>query len=127
MFSRFASRLLVAGSAAIVLPLLALPDVAVAQPGNGPLIQTTCNCDQLYAAVRTEAPKAAAELDNRPAAQQKLQDFVVMSVEQRQQELARLLSENPHWQNKIDEQWDTPEGQEKAQTMARIANTCHNY
>ena len=127
MFSRFASRLLVAGSAAIVLPLLALPDVAVAQPGNGPLIQTTCNYDQLYAAVRTEAPKAAAELDNRPAAQQKLQDFVVMSVEQRQQELARLLSENPHWQNKIDEQWDTPEGQEKVQTMARIANTCHNY
>ena len=127
MFSRFASRLLLAGGVAIALPVLALPGVANAQPGNGPLIQTTCNYDQLYAAVRTEAPKAAAELDNRPAAQQKLQDFVVMSVEQRQQELARLLAENPLWQAKIDEKWDTPEGQEKVQTMARIADPCHNY
>lgn len=114
-------------AAALAAPLLVASGVASAQPGNGPLIHTTCTYDQLYAAIRTEAPRAATELDNRPAAQQKLRDFVAMPIERRQQELSRVLAENPQWQAKIDEKWNTPDGQEKVQRMARVAETCHDY
>ncbi len=97
MVSRFVTRTLAvtAVAAAVAAPLLASAGVASAQPGNGPLIHTTCSYDQLYAAIRTEAPRAATALDERPAAQQKLRDFAAMPVEQRQQELSRLLAENP--------------------------------
>lgn len=124
MASRFVIKLL--ACTALAIPVSTLP-TAAAQPGNGPLIHTTCSYDQLYAAIRAEAPRAAAELDNRPAAQQKLQSLVAMSVEQRKQEWTRLLAENPEWQARIDEKRGTPEGQEKMQTMARIAETCPNY
>lgn len=124
MASRFVTKLL--ACTVLAIPLSTLP-TAAAQPGNGPLIHTTCSYDQLYAAIRAEAPQAAAELDNRPAAQQKLQRLAAMSVEERKQEWARMLAENPQRQARIDEKWGTPEGQEKVQKMARIAETCHNY
>lgn len=126
MVSRFLTKTAVV-AAALAAPLLVSAGVASAQPGSGPLIQTTCSYDQLYAAIRTEAPRAATALDDRPAAQQKLRDFVAMPVDQRQAELSRLLAENPQWQAKIDEKWNTPEGQEKVQRMARVAETCHDY
>ncbi|MCV7154532.1 hemophore-related protein [Mycolicibacterium pyrenivorans] len=124
MASRFVTKLL--ACTVLAIPLSTLP-TAAAQPGNGPLIHTTCSYDQLYAAIRVEGPQAAAELDSRPAAQQKLQRLAAMSVEERKQEWARMLAENPQRQARIDEKWGTPEGQEKAQRMARIAETCHNY
>jgi len=125
MASRFVTKLV--ACTVFAVPMVTLPAVAAAQPGNGPLIHTSCSYDQLYAAIRAEAPRAAAELDNRPAAQQKLQRLAAMSVEERKQEWARLLAENPEWQARIDEKWGTPEGQEKVQTMARIAETCPSY
>lgn len=113
--------------AVAVTALLVQGGVASAQPGNGPLIHTTCSYEQLYAAIRTEAPRAASELDNRPVAQQTLRDLVAMPVEQRQQRLDQLLADHPQWQAKIDERWNTPQGQEKVQRMARVAETCHGY
>jgi hemophore-related protein len=125
--SRLMTRIVWLAGAAAALPLLAQNGVAAAQPGNGPLIHTTCSYEQVYAAIRTEAPRAATELDNRPVAQQTLKDFVAMPVEQRQQRLDQLLADHPQWQAKIDEKWNTPEGQEKVQRMARVAETCHGY
>lgn len=127
MGSRFLPKMFLVAGAVLAVPVLALAAPASAQPGSGPLIRTTCTYDQLYAAIRAEAPNAAARLDERPAAQQKLRDVVAMSVEQRQQELSRVLAENPHWQTAIDERWNTPEGQEKVAKLARIADTCPNY
>ncbi|MDY6998992.1 MAG: hemophore-related protein [Actinomycetota bacterium] len=126
MSSRFVSSLFVVASAVCAVPVLA-PAVASAQPGTGPLIHTTCSYEQLYAAIRAEAPNAAAELDQRPAAQQKLRDVAAMSVDERQQKLSQALADNPHWQAAIDEKWDTPQGQEKRATLARIAEVCHGY
>ncbi len=127
MAFRMARQTLYVSGVLIVGSFLAPLAVAGAQPGNGPLIHTSCSYDQLVAATRVEAPRAAAELDQRPAAQERLRSFVSMTVEQRQQELARLLAEKPEWQAKIDEKWNTPEGQEKVQRMARIADTCQSY
>ena len=101
--------------------------IASAEPGDGPLIQTTCSYAQIVAALRVEAPDAAARLDKRPDAQAKLQGFIALPVDQRKQRLQERLDANPQWRAKIDEKRGTPEGQEKIQMLGRIADTCHGY
>lgn len=122
---RAAALLAVGGAllAAAVIPA----GVASALPGDGPLINTTCSYEQLYAAIRVEAPQAAARLDGKPQARAKLQELVSLPVEQRKQRLSQFLAENPGVQQKIDERWNTPEGQQKVQKMARVAETCSGY
>ncbi len=80
-----------------------------------------------YAALRVEAPELAAALDERPEAQSKLQNFIALPVDQRKQRLQQRLDENPQWRSKIEEKRNTPEGQQRIQMLARIADTCHNY
>lgn len=126
MISRFVPRLFVVAGA-VIMPLVTMSAVAGAQPGTGPLIQTSCSYEQLYSALRVEAPQMAAELDQRPEAQQKLRGLAGMSVEQRQQRLNTVLDRNPGWREKLNEKWNTPEGQEKVALAARVADTCHNY
>jgi hemophore-related protein len=101
--------------------------IASAAPGDGPLIQTTCSYGQIYGALKVEAPELAAALDQNPQAQTKLQNFIALPVDQRQQRLHQFLDRNPDVQAKIDEKQNTPEGQQKVQMLARIAATCHNY
>lgn len=124
---RLLPKLFVLAGALIAVPVLAPSASASGQPGDGPLIHTTCTYDQLFTAIRAEAPTAAAELEQRPAAQQKLRDVVAMSVEQRQQELSRFLGQNPGIRAKLDEKWNAPEGQDKRAVAVRVADTCHNY
>lgn len=127
MASKFISQVAVVAGALTAVLLLAPTAAATGQPGDGPLIHTTCSYEQLYAALRVEAPDLAAELDQRPAAQDKLRGLAVMSVEQREQQLNSVLDRNPGWREKLNEKWNTPEGQDKAAVAGRIAGSCHNY
>ncbi len=100
---------------------------ASAEPGDGPLVQTSCTYAQLQAALQVEAPDLSARLAQNPDAQTKLQAFFALPVDQRKQRIQQKLAENPQWQAKIDEKRNTPEGQQKLQVLQRIADTCHNY
>jgi hemophore-related protein len=110
-----------------VIAALSFSPVASAEPGDGPLIETTCSYAQLEAALQVEAPEASARLAERPDAQAKLQEVVALPVDQRRVRLQQLLDRNPDVRAKIEEKRSTPEGQEKIQMLARIADTCHNY
>lgn len=101
--------------------------IASAEPGAGPLIETTCSYAQLMAALQVEAPEASARLARRPDAQAKLQEFVALPVDQRKQRVQGFLDRNPDVRAKIDERRSTAEGQGKVQMLARLAATCHNY
>jgi hemophore-related protein len=101
--------------------------IASADPGDGPLIETTCSYAQLMAALQVEAPDASARLAEHPDSQAKLQAFVALPVEQRKQRLQQFLDRNPDVRAKIDQNRSTPEGQAKIQMLAGIAATCHNY
>lgn len=118
---------LVLGSACAVVVALSLPAPASALPLDGPLIETTCSYAQLEAALQVEAPTAAARLAERPDAQAKLQELVALPVDARRARVQSFLDRNPDVQNMIDEKRSTPEGQQKVQMLARIADTCHNY
>jgi hemophore-related protein len=113
----------------LVLTALALTTAshAVAEPGDGPLISTTCSYAQLESALKVQAPNLADELASRPAAQAKLAEFIAMPVDQRKQQLQDTLDRNPQWRSTIEEKRNTPEGQEKIAMLARIAETCHDY
>ncbi|WP_319457641.1 MULTISPECIES: hemophore-related protein [unclassified Mycobacterium] len=111
------------------LTMLALTVVpqAAAEPGDGPLIATTCSYAQFESALKVQAPNLAAELASRPAAQAKLQELIDLPVDQRKQRLKDVLDRNPQWRSAIEEKRNTPEGQEKVAMLARIAETCHDY
>lgn len=91
------------------------------------MIETTCSYAQLEAALQVEAPEASARLAERPDAQAKLQGLIALPIDQRKQRLQQFLDRNPDVRAKLDEKRGTPEGQEKIQMLARIADTCHNY
>lgn len=115
------------GGLIMAVSLLPSAGIASAEPGDGPLIQTTCSYAQIDAALRVEDPEAAALLDESPQAQAKLQEFVALPVDQRKQRLQKFLDERPQWRAKIEEKRNSPEGQDKIQMLARVADTCHNY
>lgn len=110
-----------------VMAAVSFSPVASAEPGDGPLIETTCSYAQLEAALQVEAPEASARLAERPAAQAKLQELVALPVDQRRARLQQFFDRNPDVRAKIEEKRNTPEGQQKVQTLARVADTCHNY
>jgi hemophore-related protein len=110
-----------------LMTAVSLSPIASAEPGDGPLIETTCSYPQLMAALQVEAPEASARLAERPEAQAKLQQFVALPVDQRKQRLQQFLDRNPDVRAKIDEKRNTPEGQAKVQMLAGVAATCHNY
>ncbi|MCP9275910.1 hemophore-related protein [Mycolicibacterium arenosum] len=111
-----------AAAAVVLVPMSA----ATAEPA-GPLIETTCSYEQLDAALRIEAPQVADRLAQNPTAQQRVRDFLALPVDQRRDRVQDVLARNPDWQQKIDEKRGTPEGQQKIDTMNRIATTCPGY
>lgn len=111
-----------AAAAVVLVPMTA----ATAEPA-GPLIETTCSYEQLDAALRVEAPQVADRLAQNPTAQQRVRDFLALPVDQRRDRVQNVLARNPDWQQKIDEKRGTPEGQQKIDTMNRIATTCPGY
>jgi hemophore-related protein len=116
-----------AGIGVVTAVALCGAGIVFADPGDGPLIETTCSYAQLMAALQVEAPAASARLAEHPDAQAKLQEFVALPVDQRKQRLQQFLDRNPDVRAKIDQKRNTPEGQAKIQMLAGIAATCHNY
>lgn len=110
----------------LVVPISAA-GTASAQSLDGPLIETTCSYAQLQAALQVEAPQASARLAERPGAQAKLQELVALPVDQRKQRVQRFLERNPDVATMIEQRRNTPEGQEKLQLAARVAETCQRY
>jgi hemophore-related protein len=110
-----------------VAAALSLSQAAWAEPYDGPLIETTCTYTQLAAALQVEAPQASARLAELPDAQARLQQFFALGVDQRRARVQGYLDRNPDVQARIDEKRNTPDGQARMQTAARIAETCHSY
>jgi hemophore-related protein len=106
---------------------VSLSATASALPLDGPLIQTTCSYEQLAAALQVQAPQASSRLAEHPDAQAKLRSLIALPVDQRKERVNGFLDRNPDVRAKIEEKRNTPEGQQKVATLARIADTCHDY
>ena len=100
---------------------------ASAQPDLSPLIQTTCDYQQVVAALNTQAPDLATELAQYPAAQAKLQRFLAAPTSARQQMVDQAFASHPQWQSTIDEKAGTPQGQQTQSALLAVANTCNSY
>ena len=68
---------------ALALAFTAGAGSASASPDYDPIITTTCSYDQAMRAVHAENPKAAQYLDQSPANQQFLQQYLASSPDQR--------------------------------------------
>jgi hemophore-related protein len=88
----------------------------------GPLVNTTCNYAQITAALKAEAPDLAAMLNSRPQAQTRMQNFLALPTDQRQQRVDQLAA-NPQIASMINAQL----GSNAAQEATQVANTCSTY
>ena len=85
--------------AAVVLSPAAGP--ASADPITSALATTTCSYAQISAALNTQAPDLAAMLNQRPQMQARLQQFLALPMDQRQQRIAEQQAANPQMQQVI--------------------------
>lgn len=88
-----------------------------------PLVNTTCSYAQITAALSAEAPDLASMLNGRPQAKSRLQQFLALPVDQRQQRLDQQLAANPQAQAMINAQL----GSSDAQEVTQVVNTCNGY
>jgi hemophore-related protein len=88
-----------------------------------PLVNTTCSYGQITAALKAEAPDLAALLNGRPQAQSRLQQFLALPVDQRQQLLDQQIAANPQMEPMINAQL----GSSEAQEVIQVVNTCNKY
>jgi hemophore-related protein len=91
------------------------PGTASAQPDITALVNTTCSYDQIMAALNTEAPDVARQLTAYPMAQARLQQFLALPVEQREQMAQSALATNPQLQ------------QQNGEALVQVTSTCSNY
>ncbi len=96
---------------------------ASADPVTAALITTACSYPQITAALNAEAPDLAALLNSRPQMQARLQQFLALPVDQRQERLAQQQAANPMMEQMIAAKVG-PQGE---QEIAQVANTCQNY
>ena len=96
---------------------------ASADPITTALATTTCSYAQITAALNAQAPDLANQLNGRPQMQARLQQFLAMPIDQRQQVIAQQQSANPQMAQAIARVLG-PQGQ---QEMIQVANTCQNY
>ncbi|MGK2880450.1 MAG: hemophore-related protein [Mycobacterium sp.] len=92
-----------------------------------PLVETTCSYEQIVAALRVEDPSLSAMLDQYPIAQDKLREFVALSVDQRYERIDQGLDDNPDWQARLEEKLATPAGADTQQALLDVAATCLSY
>lgn len=99
------------GGLAVALPLSA--GVASAQPDLGPIINTTCNYNQVIAALNDQRPDLAAQFAKQPAGQNAVRNFLAASPQQRQATVAFLQG--------------NPTAQAYFGPISQIAGSCNNY
>jgi hemophore-related protein len=91
------------------------PGTASAQPDITALVNTTCSYGQIMAALNTEAPDVARQLTAYPMAQARLQQFLALPIDQREQMAQSALATNPQLQ------------QQNGEVLVQVASTCSNY
>ena len=96
---------------------------ASADPISAAIATTNCSYAQVTAALNAQAPDLANQLNSRPQMQARLQQFLAMPVDQRQQVIAQQQSANPQMAQAIARAIG-PQGQ---QEMIQVATTCQNY
>lgn len=97
--------------------------LASADPITAALVGTTCSYGQITAALNAQAPDLAAMLNSRPQMQTRLQQFLALPVDQRQQRVAQAQAANPQMQQVIA----SAIGEQGAQEITQVANTCQKY
>jgi hemophore-related protein len=110
-------------AAALTMSWTTSAGVASAEPDLSPLINTTCSYSQIVAALDAQAPDLAEKLSQYPQAQAKLQQFLALPANGRQQMIQEGLAAYPQWH----QQAGSPQGQVYAGLLTQIANTCQNY
>jgi hemophore-related protein len=118
-------RSLAAGGLVVALIPSAAPGIASADVDSvlAPLITTPCSYAQITAALAAEAPDLAGMLNGRPQAQARLQHFLSLPVDQREQAVNQQLAANPDAEAMIDARLGTPQARE----VIQVANTCGRY
>ena len=87
--------------------------VATADPDQGPAVNTTCNYDQLVAALNAQDPMMAAVFNSSPQMHSGSREFLAGSPSQRRQ-IAQQIVSGPHAQPYIG-------------ALQRTFDTCNNY
>ncbi|HLS77011.1 MAG TPA: hemophore-related protein [Nocardia sp.] len=102
------------------------PSVAAAGPAElaEPLLSSDCSFAQVEAALRVEAPELAQLLDANPSQKALLQQQFDRPVEERRAEFQRLLAENPEAAQRAE---NDPRAAQLSQVLAQVAATCQNY
>ncbi|MDR3659032.1 MAG: hemophore-related protein [Mycobacterium sp.] len=109
--------------AAVSLSMAVAPASADAGSALAPLVNTTCSYAQITAALAAEAPDLASLLNGRPQAQARLQQFLALPPDQRQQRIDQQLAANPQAQALIAERL----GSTQAQEVTQVVNTCNTF
>ncbi len=97
----------------LALSLAAGAGIASADPDLGPVVNTTCNYNQVVSALGAQSPDAAAKFNNSHYAKKWLNDFLAAPTDQRQQMIAEAQS--------------YPAAQPYLGLVSQVANTCNNY
>ncbi len=97
----------------LALSLAAGAGIASADPGLDPVVNTTCNYNQVVSALGAQSPDAAAKFNGSPMAQHWLNKFLAAPPDQRQQMVAQAQS--------------YPAAQPYLGLVSQVANTCNNY
>ncbi|WP_040794424.1 hemophore-related protein [Nocardia higoensis] len=126
-FVRTRTRLagLTAATAATAAVFLG-PALASAGPAElaEPLLSSDCSFAQVEAALRVEAPELAQLLDANPSQKAMLQQQFDRPVEERRAEFQRALEQNPEAAQQAQ---TDPRAAQLSQVLAQVAATCHNY
>ncbi len=97
--------------------------LASADPVTSALATTTCSYAQVTAAMAAQAPDLAGLLTSHSNMQTKLQQFLALPINQRQQAIAQQQAANPQ----MDQMITRAIGPQGAQEMIQVASTCRSY
>ncbi len=97
----------------LAFSLTAAAGVASADPDLGPAVNTTCNYNQLTAALNAQDPTIAAVFNSSPEMQSGLRQFLAGSPSQRRQMAEQLVSD--------------PDSRPYIGVLQQTFNTCNNF
>ncbi|MBF6334191.1 hemophore-related protein [Nocardia transvalensis] len=114
-----------AATGATALALL-IPGTASADPTEqlAPLLDSTCTFSQVDAALHDQAPQLAAILDANPDEKAQLQQLFDQPVEQRRAQVQQYLQQHP---DQVQQAENDPRAAQARQIIRSVADTCHNY
>ncbi len=104
---------LAAAVGGLTLSLTAVVGVASADPDITPAVNSTCNYNQVVAALNAQFPDAAAQFNASPEAQAWLHELID--------------SPRPHRREMLLSMENTPEAAPFQAIVVPLANTCHRY